>query len=866
MRRFLVFTALVCLLFSTSKASPPQEASNKQDLKKLIKYTAELEMQAQLAEFVYDLYLQDGEGRIADEQYLISLMHLMSREMSKRLKNPKQARKQYFGELHHMLEEIQQLSRRLHSANIRDLDSFVDDLNLRIKTTIDQGEVDFRKKKVYEDALQMLFVSEEMIKLDQVQSPADIRDQISQSKQKLLNAFGENTSGDIGITGREPNIYDLFVEWKKTREVKFSRQLADVRLARKNLLKASGLEAVQRMFNEQLKLAYTRFNYEDYDLAEKLLGDLIEDYTPWGIKNIDDVYFYRAECNFALDRLMHAEANYQELIRLYPATSYLPDAYSRLVQIHYSTGSYREAIDAAGQYQNFANLSSPDYYDIQFLLAMSYYALGNYDRTVETLLNVPGNHPFYHLAQYFIGNAYMDSQLFDDAVTCYVRLVGSKDTPPYLHARSLYKLGVLEYERKNFPRAVFYLNEIDPAFSRYDKVLNALAWSYFEQERSKAIGQKRDFSQAQFYAKRLIDEYYASPYRMEATGLLAYINQFENAPVEAISLYREVYQEKVKRSSIQAYIDERNRLETLYRDARQMQENAMKTGNAEAYAKATSLMGELNTEITEMDLSESSSSGLSVYREAASLIQQIKELNALRLLAEESDNPYAVARIDSLQWRLAAVLETLPEEVFKTDTRVNFFDDYPVSKYVTEEEARYQNMQDKKMQVLNEMSHIDDMVKDTENRIMRASRGQNYEAASKLEQQQRHLAQLKQRYDQLLTAIHQADANPSPYPEFNRWGDLGAFGIINVYFDQKQQAQGQLVKVSEVFDRVNKQLNHRKEVIEDKIRKIESEVRFMTMKARTEERARLRAERERAFRESYFDTRESETPEEEQQQ
>ena len=212
------------------------------------------------------------------------------------------------------------------------------------------------------------------------------------------------------------------------------------------------------------------------------------------------------------------------------------------------------------------------------------------------------------------------------------------------------------------------------------------------------------------------------------------------------------------------------------------------------------------------------------------------------------------------------MLETLPEEVFKTDTRVNFFDDYPVSKYVTEEEARYQNMQDKKMQVLNEMSHIDDMIKDTENRIMRASRGQNYEAASKLEQQQRHLAQLKQRYDQLLTAIHQADANPSPYPEFNRWGDLGAFGIINVYFDQKQQAQGQLVKVSEVFDRVNKQLNHRKEVIEDKIRKIESEVRFMTMKARTEERARLRAERERAFRESYFDTRESETPEEEQQQ
>jgi len=45
---------------------------------------------------------------------------------------------------------------------------------------------------------------------------------------------------------------------------------------------------------------------------------------------------------------------------------------------------------------------------------------------------------------------------------------------------------------------------------------------------------------------------------------------------------------------------------------------------------------------------------------------------------------------------------------------------------------------------------------------------------------------------------------------------------------------------------------------EDQLKKIEAEIRFMTMKARLEERQRLRAEREQSFRETYFDTRTTE--------
>ncbi len=110
-----------------------------------------------------------------------------------------------------------------------------------------------------------------------------------------------------------------------------------------------------------------------------------------------------------------------------------------------------------------------------------------------------------------------------------------------------------------------------------------------------------------------------------------------------------------------------------------------------------------------------------------------------------------------------------------------------------------------------------------------------------------------------MVATYEIDTEGNPYPEFSKWGDVGAFGIMNVYFGQKQRMHNRLIEVANVLSRVNDQLDQRKQVIEDKISKIESEIRFMTMKARMQERARLRAERERAFRESYFDTRESET-------
>ena len=150
-------------------------------------------------------------------------------------------------------------------------------------------------------------------------------------------------------------------------------------------------------------------------------------------------------------------------------------------------------------------------------------------------------------------------------------------TPPYLHARALYKMGILEYERNNYTATIGYLGRISTGFSRYDKVLNALAWAHFENERAKEAGTLVDYTQARYYARRLLDEYYASPYVMEATGLLAFIKQLENEPIQAIGLYQDVYQAKVQRTSVQNFLDERDNLERLYLDAKALREKALRT-------------------------------------------------------------------------------------------------------------------------------------------------------------------------------------------------------------------------------------------------------------------------------------------------
>jgi hypothetical protein len=135
--------------------------------------------------------------------------------------------------------------------------------------------------------------------------------------------------------------------------------------------------------------------------------------------------------------------------------------------------------------------------------------------------------------------------------------------------------------------------------------------------------------------------------------------------------------------------------------------------------------------------------------------------------------------------------------------------------------------------------------------------GHDFKKVVSLEQKIQKLLSVRKKYDQLYAESF--DLSPGvTYTEFDRWGDFGAVGIIDVDFGQRDRLQGRMANVSGLYNSIVDRISKRREVVEDQLKKIEAEIRFMTMKARLEERQRLRAEREQSFRETYFDTRTSE--------
>ena len=134
MRRMVLLIVVICFQFSTILAQDTQ--TDPAALKELINKTADLELQAAVTNYTYDLFLQQGEGRIGDEKFLISLMELINQEMAFRLKDPKEARQRYFDSLEQKLNDLYGLQQRLHRAGIRDLDNFSNELSSRIKQTI----------------------------------------------------------------------------------------------------------------------------------------------------------------------------------------------------------------------------------------------------------------------------------------------------------------------------------------------------------------------------------------------------------------------------------------------------------------------------------------------------------------------------------------------------------------------------------------------------------------------------------------------------------------------------------------------------------------------------------------------------------
>ncbi len=308
-KRIIFLTLFLSIIFSFQILLHAQSAED-------------LKFEEALQQYINKNLLRFGKNEIARERFLIQQMRDINEEIKSRIKNVGAKRDQYFVGLLNRLEELEALRQRLSDYNSATLNAFIDQLDNRIRETIDEGEINYRRQKIFEDGIQVLYIAEEMLKLDPGAS-TQLNQQLQASNQKLLNSFGDAGKSPSGApqfsSQGSATIWDLFVEWQRTNRLQYEARWTDIEIIKTRLLKnGTGMEK-DRMFKRELRSAVLAYNYRNFDLADRLFEEILNKYS--FLNTLDDVYFYKGEANYQLDRYSAATSSYLDLTKKYPTSS-----------------------------------------------------------------------------------------------------------------------------------------------------------------------------------------------------------------------------------------------------------------------------------------------------------------------------------------------------------------------------------------------------------------------------------------------------------------------------------------------------------------------------------------------------------------
>ena len=148
---------------------------------------------ASLKAYVDDLLLNFGKDAIRHERFLVNQIRMLNDEIKSRVGSVSNIHKGYFDRLESRLGEVRELKDRLSNAGSFSLNNFINEIEKEIDNTIKAGIVDFKKQKVIEEAVQLLYVAEEMIKLDpnsSLEEDPGFNEEFRSTRQGFVQSFG----------------------------------------------------------------------------------------------------------------------------------------------------------------------------------------------------------------------------------------------------------------------------------------------------------------------------------------------------------------------------------------------------------------------------------------------------------------------------------------------------------------------------------------------------------------------------------------------------------------------------------------------------------------------------------------------------
>lgn len=821
---------------------------------------AEYRYNAALNEYVQSLLTNFGKDAIKRERFLVQQIRMINEEIKSRVSNVDDIRKNYFQRLENRLAEVRALKNRLGASGSSTLLQFVNELEDKIEATINLGAIDYKKQKVIEDAIQLVHIAEEMLKLDpnaRVDENPKIAEGLQKTRTNFIQSFGTDltsTRPAAAPTTKKATIFDLYDEWNRTERIKYQVRWTDVQVLKNRLLKNGDSAQKLRMFKREARNAAEMFNYGYYDLAERSFDEILNRYSFYD--NLDDILFYKGESNYILGRYNRAKQDFNKLVRTYPSSPYAPEAYKRLIQIDYHYDNFASIVDKLDAMQALVSTSNPNYEQALLVATIAGLREENYERASSYALEITPQSPYYLQARYMLAEAYAGALNYEEAVRTYQDLLEKPALEPNFRFNILLKLGYISYEMGDYAGAMNYFDQIASSFPKYDRVLIGYAWASYKQQLQKDDPQKQDFSFAKKNLQVLLDYFFGSEYYLEAKALLGYIYQLEQNVEKALDNYEYAFEAKQVKLLSDKMNKERDQLKKVYAEAKRIERKAIKSGNKEAFTRAYETKEKLKEPLFKLSYGDLSSVGVAAGNEVKRLKAQLAELDKLKEKAKQRDRKDLVERIENLQLRIYRAVNSMPEQRY-SPLGINYFDEHPLARkesMIESENAMIRDMREdahrQRMQLIEKLSTLDVDIQNAKAR-------RDYKKLIRLELTRDRLEEIAKRLDFVETQAYGFDLRKSNI-NLGKWSDYGAFGMANVNFAIRKLKSKQIAQLQEDIQKINDFLQLRKDNIEHKINQIEDEIVLMTRQIRRQERLREREELKRQFEESYFDTHDSE--------
>lgn len=820
---------------------------------------------ASLQNYVDELMVSFGKDAIRRERFLVKQIHLLNEEIKSRVGNVSNIQRDYFERLESRLNEVRALKKRLGNVASYSLKNFINDIEKEIQNTMRSGVIDFKRQKVIEEAVQLLYVAEEMIKLDpnaSLEQDTKFSDKFRETRQDFVESFGktEERPGKTPTDWQQANIFNLYEAWNYNSRLEYQLRWTDVEIIKNRLIKSGSVEQRRRMFERELSEAAEMFNLGFFDLAERLFGEIINRYAVMG--SLDDCFFYKGEANYTMGRFGQAEMDFQALMQRYPSSEFISDTYKRLMYISFHFEKYDQVFEYLNRLQAIVSSTDPTLDEVRFLAALAGLRSGRFDQTVSFGFEIPASSSYYREVRYVMAEAYAGAGNFDEALSILNALLLQKGIDPDFRSLVLLKIGYIHYELGQYPAAIQTFDRITGTFADYDRVLIGYAWSYYKQELLKEKSEERDFSLARKNLEVLIDLFYGSDYFLEAKTLLAYIYQLEQNTTRAIQNFDYAYRSKDVKALSNRMNQERSNLLNSLADARSIEAKTLESNNLSAFNQAYEIRRKMEHSLNDLTLTDLSGSGVATRNEIKLLNDQLKELDRLKQVAEERENKKLVDRITELQLRIYRTVNSLSTP---SDTKqgFNYFDEHPFARKESMIEHENAMIQDMRNQVRTQKREVTNRITQLNVDIGNARNRRDYQKMIRLEIARDRFTDLFKKLDALETHAFSFDMDESRI-NVDEWSDYGAFGMANVNFAVKRMKEREITTLLDQIDQINRLLEERKEGIEHRIDQIVTEITIMTRRVREQERRREREEMKRRFEESYFDTHDSEldyTPE-----